>query len=227
MRASALEREMKRANDQDHFMDKDTLLAWLSAFDDDIEADLQKEEYYHDHQLWARKRVDIRRKEREKDDRDREAESMEVTKDRSRAAQLADSFLEQQAFELVGAATKGANGASGLGGFTQPLKLRMTRDAVKTMPASPAKRTVEDVEGLLEEDEDEEYQAGSKKRRFLITLEDEGEEPRERESRQSNQEQLRNLVAEIPSDTEGLWKYPVYWEGVSEVHFAFSVRLTV
>jgi len=220
MRTSALEREMKRANAEDHVMDKEALLAWLSSFDDDREADLQKEEYYRDHQLWARKRVEFRRKEREKDERDREAESREVNKDRSRAAALADSFLEQQVFELVGAATKGPPAATS--GFAQPLRLRMTRDAVKTTPASPAKRTVEEVEGLLEEDEEDDYQASSKKRRLLIPLEEEREEPRH--PKQSNEEQIRNLVAEIPSDKEGLWKYPVYWEGMDDVqpHFLIS-----
>src|ERR1700737_1235656 len=138
MRTSALEREVKRDKPDDRpFADRESMLARLAKWDDDIEAEKQSDEYYRDRQLWARNRVAERRKKSEKDDRDRDAEAREANKDRSRAAALADSFLEQQAFEI--SATVNGNILSGA---TQPLRLRMTRENVRTAPASPAKRSM-------------------------------------------------------------------------------------
>ena len=205
---------MTRNKPEGRPLDKESMLARLAKWDDDVEAEKQTEEYYKDHQLWARKRVEFRRKEIERDERDRESEKREFNKDRSRAAALADSFLEQQAFE-IGAKVS----ADGLSGVPQPLRLRMTRENIKTAPASPAKRSVEEVEGLLEEDgEDENYQA-SKKRRSLVRLDYDGEDSRENDT--SKQNQLRTLVSSIPSDTKGLWEYPIYWEGLDSVCPAF------
>jgi RNA-binding protein 25 len=211
MRTSALEREMTKNKAEDHpAFDKNSMLALLSKWDDDLEAEKQSEEYYKDHQSWARKRVEYRRKESEKDDRDRESEVREVGKDRNRAAALADSFLEQQAFEIN---TKVNSNI--LSGVAQPLRLRMTRENVKTAPASPAKRSVEEAEGLLEGDEEEDYQASAKKKRLLIPLQYDGEDSINGNT--SKQNQLRTLVSSIPSDTKGLWEYPIYWEGVDNV----------
>jgi hypothetical protein len=196
---------MSRNQNEDRpVIDRETILARLAKWDDDIEAERQVENYYKDRQLWARNRVEYRRKEIEKDDRDREAEERESRKDRSRAEALADSFLAQQAFEI------GAKVSSNV--LSQPLRLRMTRENVKTAPASPAKRTVEEVEGLLEEDEEEDYQGKSKKKRLLIPLEYDGD------SRGDKSKQNQPTVElSIPSDTKGLWEYPVRWEGLTNV----------
>lgn len=204
MRTSALEREMSRNQSDDRpVIDKETIFARLAKWDDDIEAERQVEDYYKDRLLWARKRVEFRRKESEKDDRDREAEEREARKDRTRAEALADSFLDEI----------GAKVSPNVSGIAQPLRLRMTRENVKTAPASPAKRTVEEVEGLLEEDEEEDYQAKSKKKRLLIPLEYDGD------SRGDNSSKQRpSIELDIPSDKEGLWKYPVHWEGLKNVY---------
>ena len=205
MRTSALEREVTRNNMQDRYgADKESMLDKLAHFDDDVEMNKATEEYFKDHQLWARKRAEYRRKESEKDQRDREVEERESKKDKNRAAALADSFLDE-----IGAKVN----SDGLA--PQPLRLRMTRENVKTVPSTPAKRTVEEVEGLLEEDEDEDYQARSRKKRLLIPLEYDGEESKQGDA--SKESQLRALVSSIPSDTKGLWEYPVYWEGVDNV----------
>jgi RNA-binding protein 25 len=211
MRTSALEREVKRERPEDQpFADRDSMLARLARWDDDIEAEKQSEAYYQDRQLWARNRVANRRKESEKDERDRESEARDANKDRSRAAALADSFLEQQAFEI--GATVNTNIRLGT---AQPLRLRMTRENVRPAPASPATRTVDEAEGLLEEDEEEDYQSASKKKRLLIPLDYDGENTPEDDT--SKQNRLRNLVSTIPSDTKGLWDYPVQWEGLDSV----------
>jgi len=185
------------------------MLARLLKFDDDIEAEKQVEEYYKNHQSWARSRVESRRKESEKDERDREAEEREINKGRSRAAALADSFLDSNMGDV-------------LSSVPQPLRLRMTRENIKTAPASPAKRSVEEVEGLLEEDEeDEDLRARSRKKRLLVPLEYDGEESRNRVEKvdeKSKEDQLRILVSSIPSDTKGLWEYPVHWDGLDNVY---------
>ena len=183
------------------------MVAKLLKFDDDIEAERQVEEYYKNHQDWARRRVEERRKESERDDRDREAEEREVNKGRSRAAELADSFLDSNMGDV-------------LSSVPQPLRLRMTRENMKTAPASPAKRSVDEVEGLLEEDEeDEDYRARSRKKRLLIPLEYDRDESRNRMDidEKSKEDQLRDLVASIPSDKKGLWEYTVHWDGLDKV----------
>jgi hypothetical protein len=211
MRTSALAREIDRNKTEDRpAADRETMLTRLAKWDDDVEAEKQTDDYYKDHQQWARRRLESRRKEMDKDERDRESEKREANKDRSRAAALADSFLEQQAFE-IGAKVN----VDALSGVPQPLRLRMTRENIKTAPASPAKRSVEEVEGLLEEDgEDENYQA-SKKKRLLVRLDYDGEDSHENET--SKQNQLRTLVSSIPSDKKGLWEYPIHWEGLDNV----------
>ena len=212
MRTSALEREMTRNRTEDHpVADKETMLVRLAKWDDDVEAEKQAEEYYKDHQSWARKRVESRRKESEKDERDRESEKRETNKDRSRAAALADSFLDE-----IGAKVN----ADAISGVPQPLRLRMTRENIKAAPASPAKRSVEEVEGLLEEDDEEEdYRTGSRKKRSLIRLEYDREDSRRDDASKENQ--LRTLVSSIPSDTKGLWDYPIHWEGLDHVYALF------
>jgi hypothetical protein len=211
MRTSALEREVRRDNTEDRpFASRDSMLARLARWDDDVEAEKQSEDYYRDHLLWARNRVADRRKESEKDDRDRESEARDANKDRSRAAALADSFLEQQAFE-IGASVNG----SILTGGAQPLRLRMTRESVRTVPASPARRTVDDAEGLLEEEEEEDYLTASRKKLHLIPLDYDGDNAPEDDT--SKQNRLRDLVASIPSETKGLWEYNVHWEELDSV----------
>jgi hypothetical protein len=207
MRTSALEREMTRNNLQDRpSTNNESILSKLAQWDDDIELSKAIEEYYKDHQLWTRKRVETRRKESDKDQRDRELEERENNRDKNRAAALADSFLDEMGAKV---------NSDGLSIAPQPLRLRMTRENVRMAPASPAKRTVEEVEGLLEEDEDEDYQTRSKKKRTLIPLEYDGEESRQDDP--SKESQLRALVSSIPSDTKGLWEYTVYWEGLDTV----------
>lgn len=211
MRTSALEREITRIKAEDSsFSNHDSMLVQLSKWDDDVEAEKNSDKYYRDHQLWARERVEYRRKESEKDDRDREAEEREANKGRSNAAALADSFLEQQAFEINAKVNNSA-----FSGLAQPLRLRMRVENIKTAPASPAKRTLEESEGLLEEDEEEDYQPSAKKKRLLIPLEYDGESSRDDNA--SKQDQLRKLVSSIPSDTKGLWEYPVAWEQMDNV----------
>jgi hypothetical protein len=96
----------------------------------------------------------------------------------------------------------------------------MTRENVKgaAAPASP-KRSVDEAEGLLEEDEEDEYQPGQKKRRLLVRLDEDQETSREKQT--SREDELHALVQSIPADTKGLWEYPVSWDALDNVlaHF--------
>jgi hypothetical protein len=139
----------------------------LAKWDDNSEAEGQIKHYFEDSQLSAPKRTECRREEIEKDDRDREAEERESRKDGSRAETLAHSILAQQDFEI------GAKVSPKV--LSQPLPLRMTRENVKTKPASRAKRTVDEVEGILEEDAEQDLQGKSQKKRQLRRMESDGE----------------------------------------------------
>ena|SRR5579859_5213614 len=196
---------MTRNKDDKPTISKESQLSRLAKLDDDIELEKGVEEYYRDRQLWARHRVEQRRKELDRDDRDRDAEARETNKSQSRAAALADSFLEEMGVKV------GAEGPA----MPQPLRLMMKRENVKTAPASPAKRSVEEAEGLLEEEEEEDYQVTRKKRQ-LIRLEDDVDVSRPRENG-STQDRLQDLVSSIPSDTKGLWEYPIPWEQLDHV----------
>ena len=201
---------MKKSKVEDRpTADRESMLARLSKWDDDVEAERQSEEYYRDRQQWARNRVEYRRKETEKDDRDRQLEARENQKGQSRAEALADSFLAQQAFEI------GAKVNPSVFSGPQPLRLRMTRESIKTAPASPAKRTIEEAEGLLEEEEEEDYQANAKRKRQIIPLEYDREDSHHNSA--SKQDRLQKLVSSIPSDTKGLWEYSVNWDELDSV----------
>lgn len=216
MRTSALEREMQKSKVEDRpTTDRESMLARLSKWDDDVEAERRSEEYYRDRQQWARNRVEYRRKETERDDRDRLLEARENQKGQSRAEALADSFLAQQAFEI------GAKVNPSVLSGPQPLRLRMTRESIKTAPASPAKRTIEEAEGLLEEEEEEDYQASAKRKRQIIPLEYDREDSLH--NGVSKQDRLQKLVSNIPSDTKGLWEYPVNWDELDSVCSCFEI----
>jgi hypothetical protein len=203
MRTSALEREMNRAKNEDRYLaDKQSLLNRLSKFDDDAEATVKHDEYYKDHALWRIKRQEFRRKEQYRDDRDRDAEKAEINRERNKFADMVDNFLSEMNVSVSA---------------PQPLRLRMTRENVKSVaaPASPAKRSVDEVEGLLEEDEEDEFQPGQKKRRMLVRLDKDQE--MSRENRSAREDELHALVQSIPADTKGLWEYPVSWDALDNV----------
>lgn len=206
MRTSALEREMGRAKNEDrHLADKQSLLNRLAKFDDDAESTLKSEDYYKDHSLWRTRRAESRRREVERDARDRDAEKSEENR-HNRFADMADSFLSEMNVSVSA---------------PQPLRLRMTRENVKSAaaPASP-KRSVDEVEGLLEEDEEDEYQPGQKKRRLLVRLDEDQETSREKQA--SREDELHALVQSIPADTKGLWEYPVSWDALDNVLSRFA-----
>jgi len=210
IRTSALEREMNRAKNEDrHLADKQSLLNRLAKFDDDADSTHKHEEYYRDHTAWRTKRQEFRRKEQDRDERDREAEKAEINRERNKFADMADSFLSEMNVNVSA---------------PQPLRLRMTRENVKTAPASPAKRTVDEVEGLLEEDEEDEFQPGQKKRRMLVRLDEDQEMSREHQS--AREDELHALVQSIPADTKGLWEYPVSWDVLDNVLPSPSLSLS-
>ena len=100
---------------------------------------------------------------------------------------------------------------------TSALEREMTRNRTED-------RTLADKETMLArlakwDDDEEDYRTGSRKKRSLIRLEHDGEDSRKDDTSKENQ--LRTLVSSIPSDTKGLWEYPIHWEGLDNVRFLF------
>lgn len=212
-RTSALEREKQRDDDdlRRQAADAETMKKRLEEWDDDAEAEKRAEDYYRDKSLWIRTRTSFRQREKDMDERDRAAEAREVAAsstaegDKKRTARtMADEFLEQQAKELD---------LSQQPREPQKFKLTLTSAPKPSSAATSTRRlkTSAEIENLLEDEDDD----TARKKRVLIPIQydpaaDKGmdEETRERA--------VRDLAKEIPTDREGLFKWPVAWEFVDE-----------
>ncbi|ORY64812.1 uncharacterized protein BCR38DRAFT_390594 [Pseudomassariella vexata] len=211
-RTAALEREKERddSHDDDLAKRREDALHYLKHFDDDAEASRKKEAYYQDRSLWIRNRAAARAREIAQDDADREAEERERLREeaeREQARGMADSFLERQAQEMEQRST----GRPGLAA-PQPFKLSLGAAAQRAQAqrAAPQRKTIAEVEGLLEDEEEE-----STTRRQLIPIKFEpataaGMSEEERE------QAVRALAQEIPNEKEGLWAWDVKWDFLDE-----------
>lgn len=201
-RAAALEREKEReaAEQEKERKSKETLAIRFRDWDDDREASRKSELYYRDRSAWIRERDVFRAREAAQDEADRRAEAAEKAKEeaeREQAKGLADSFLERQAIEMQ---QREAAAVSAPQPFKLKLKMQPTR-------MGPKKRTVAEVEGLLEDEEDKETV-----KRPLIPIKFENTGLTDEE----NQEAVRALAQEIPSDKKGLWGWDVKWDHLDE-----------
>ena len=213
-RTAALERETGRdsAAQADLEKQKAIVAKRLKEWDDDVEASRKMEQYYQDRSLWIRNRADFRSREARLDDVDRANEEREKARERQqREAEegMADEFLNRQAVELDQKSAR----------EPQRFKLSFGAAAQKAQAAANPKRTVAEVEGLLEDEEAEDTTA----KRTLIPIQFDpstsqglSEEQREQATRQ--------LAAEIPNDKEGLWKWDVKWEFVDETIIAEQLK---
>jgi len=205
-RTSAVEREANRDREdaRREEMDKAAMAARLAEWDDDLEAERRTEDYYIDRSEWIRNRMLFRTREKEADDRDRQSEAHSQEYDKKSAAEsMADNFLARQAEELDSLASKQTT--------TQP-RIKMSLGASarnKAVDVSKNRRTVADVEGLLEDEEED----ATKTKRVLIPIQYDTSTAMDDETRG---EMVKALAQEIPVDQEGLWKWPVKWEFVDE-----------
>ena len=207
-RTAALEREKARDKEEEALRDaeREAVAKRLREWNDDIESSRKVEEYYLDRSLWIRNRATFRSRESNLDDMDRAAEDREKAKDlqqQDQARGMADEFLARQALELESQSAPRE---------PQRFKLSLGAAAQKAQAAASNRRTVAEVEGLLEDEEE----ADTSTKRTLIPIKFENAAEASGLTEEERAQAARQLASDIPSDKEGLWKWPVKWEFVDE-----------
>jgi hypothetical protein len=207
-RTAAIERE--KARDQEEALkrasEKEAVAKRLAEWDDKLESERKEEQYYSDRSLWLRNRAIFREREKRLDDLDRAAEERERAREehsQNVARGMADDFLNRQAEELDAKQVR----------EPQRFKLSLGAAAQKAQAAAAtSKRTVAEVEGLLEDEEE----AADSARRTLIPIKFDSTAEAAGLTEEERKQAVRQLAAEIPNDKEGLWKWIVKWEYVDD-----------
>ena len=215
-RNAAVEREKSRDKDDErkHLADKEAAAKHFKEWDDEVEAKRGAEEYYIDRSIWIRNRAAYRQREAHLDDLDRAAEERERVKElqaQSAARGLADDFLDRQAIELE---RKDAAVAA-LPREPQRFKLSLgaaAQQKAQQAAAATSKRTVAEVEGLLEDEEE----ADTTSKRTLVPIKFDSAAEAAGLTEEERQQAARQLAAEIPTNKEGLWAWDVKWDFVDE-----------
>ncbi|KAL8771032.1 MAG: hypothetical protein Q9209_003451 [Squamulea sp. 1 TL-2023] len=211
-RTAALEREKERDKEQQSTTEADRLEMEreLRTWNDDVQAK-SGEEYYRDRSTWIRKRTAFRNHEAHMDELDRTAEDREKAKDAQKqehAKGMADDFLNRQDSKAEAPREP------------QRFKLSLGAAAQKAQAAASTKRTVADVEGLLEDEEE----ADSSAKRTLIPIKFDSAADAMGLTEEERAQAARQLAADIPSDKAGLWKWPIKWEFVDETVLSEQLR---
>ncbi|KAI5783870.1 hypothetical protein DFH27DRAFT_577606 [Peziza echinospora] len=188
-RTSALERETARDKEDEAraLLEKEAMAKRLAEWDDDVEASKKLEDYYVDRSLWIRNRTAFRAKEIELDERDKSAELRQLEQEKRHAAEsMADSFLARQAEEMENSKSLASPSATTFTtGFgprdrhlptqtAQPQKFKLSlgaaaaaaKKASDTNHPQRTRKTAAEVEGLLEDEEED----ASKTKRVLIPI---------------------------------------------------------
>lgn len=205
-RAAALERETEREKAEDDSLArrKEEQLEREKNWDDEREASRKSHPYYRDHAGWARKRAQERADEEARDEADRRAEESERRKEAvemEQARDMADSFLNQQAQEMeqrqAAAPAAPARFTLSLGAAAQKAQAR----------SGPQRRTMAEVEGLLDDEEQEQTT-----KRQLVPIKFEPIADAKLMSEEEIQNAVKSLAQEIPTTQEGLWGWDVKWD---------------
>lgn len=218
-RAAAVERERARDIEEEATANRESaaVAKRLAEWNDDAEAARKVEEYYHDRSLWLRNRAAFRAREVQQDNRDRADEDHARAREqdqRNGELGLADQFLARQAEELETRSQMPTR-------EPQRFKISLGAAAQRVQAAAAPRRTIADVEGLLEDEED--VEATTVKRTLVPIAFDaaaEGAAMTEEERAQA----ARRLAGEIPSDKEGLWAWDVKWEFVDDAVVTEQLR---
>lgn len=219
-RTAALAREKQREDSEEADMAaaREKAAEHHSNWDDDVEAGRKTSLYYADRTVWLRNRAQDRSREAAADLRDRQNEESEqqhssIIKEQTRG--MADSFLDRQAEEIEARALSS-------GRIQQPFKLSLGAAAQKVQKekAVAPRRTVAEVEGLLEDEED--VDASSK--RTLIPIKFDPSAAAANLSDEERDQAVRQLAAEIPNTKEGLWEWDVQWKFVDEAIIVEKLR---
>ncbi|KAH8690758.1 hypothetical protein BGW36DRAFT_389273 [Talaromyces proteolyticus] len=208
-RTAAVERERNRDKDEEAKLQeaKEAMAKFLSEWNDDIESGRKAEDYYADHGAWVRSRTSIRGREIKADEADRAAEEREKTRSaqqREQARGMADDFLARQAQELE---TRNQAPRE-----PQRFKLSLGAAAQQKAQAATSRRTVAEVEGLLEDEEE----VDTTTKRTLVPIKFDSAAEASGLTDEERAQAARQLAAEIPTSKEGLWKWEVKWEFVDE-----------
>jgi hypothetical protein len=207
-RTAAVQREKEREDEDEGKLsiEREKMGRLLEKWDDEVEASRKAEEYYSDRSMWIRNRAIFRAGEVAADEKDRLAEQRERQResaDKEQARGMADSFLDRQAEELESRAGRTTQ---------QPFKLSLGAAAQKAQKAAPPRRTVAEVEGLLEDEEDADKSA----KRTLIPIKFDPSAAAASLTDEERDQAIRQLAAEIPTDKEGLWAWDVKWQFVDD-----------
>ena len=206
-RAAALEREKERDKaEADSFgRRREEQLEREKNWDDEKEVSRKNHLYYRDHAAWIRKRAIDRSEEEARDEMDRRAEEEERRRhevEMEQARGMADSFLERQAREMDRRPAAPA----------APQKVTISFGAAAKAQAQrgPQRRTVAEVEGLLDDEEQD-----ARVKRQLVPIKFEPVDTKTM-SEEEIQKAVRALAQEIPTDKEGLWAWDVKWDYLEE-----------
>lgn len=218
-RAAALERETERDKAEEESLTRrmEEHLEREKNWDDEKEASRKAHPYYRDHASWARKRAQERADEEARDAADRRAEDAERRKEAAEMAQardMADSFLNQQAQEMeqrqaAAAAAPAARFTLSLGAAAQKAQAR----------AGPQRRTMAEVEGLLDDEEQEETT-----KRQLVPIKFEPLADTKTMTEEEIQNAVKSLAQEIPTTKEGLWNWDVKWDYLEDSIISEKLR---
>lgn len=216
-RAAALERETEREKAEEEGLTRrmEEHLERDKNWDDEKEASRKVHPYYRDHASWARKRAQERAEEEARDAADRRAEEVERRKEAAEMAQardMADSFLNQQAQEMEqrqAAAAAPARFTLSLGAAAQKAQAR----------AGPQRRTMAEVEGLLDDEEQEQTT-----KRQLVPIKFEPIADAKTMTEEEIQNAVKSLAQEIPTTKEGLWEWDVKWDYLEDSIISEKLR---
>ncbi|EXJ92869.1 hypothetical protein A1O3_01423 [Capronia epimyces CBS 606.96] len=219
-RTAAVEREKGRDKEEAARLEeqKEAMAKRLREWNDDAEASRKTEEYYADRSIWIRNRASFRQREMANDDADRAAEQRDQAREvhqRERADALADDFLSRQEEEM--SRREQEEEAERRQSRREPARFKLSLGAAAQKAAAQSasqagKRTVAEVEGLLEDEEDE---LGAGARKPLVPIQYDASTT----SAMTDEERAqaaRQLAADIPTDKNGLWNWDVKWEFVDE-----------
>lgn len=215
-RTAAVEREQNRDKDENGKADKEkeAMATRLKEWNDDIETSRKAEEYYLDRGLWIRNRAAFRSREAAQDDADRAAENKDLVRDhqqRERAGAMADDFLNRQADEMESKIPARE---------PQRFKLSLGAAAQKAQTATQPRRTAFEVEGLLEDEEEDD----SKEKRTLIPIKFDSAAEAAGLTDEERAQAARQLAQDIPTDKDGLWRWEVKWDFVDEAVIAEQLK---
>lgn len=220
-RTAAIEREKRRDEEEidRQSQQKGIMAKKLKEWNDEAEQLRKAEEYYADRSQWIRSRTQFRQREQALDDADREAELREKTRDgtqRGRISSTADDSLSQPEQRLSRPdARRFSEDKSEAPREPARFKLSLGAAAQRAQAtqagatSTTSKRNVAEVEGLLEDEEEDE--ATSRRRLIPIAATEFDKRAVSHMTEEERNEARKQLAQEIPNDKAALWSWDVQW----------------